>query len=521
MENSPNFKKRNRWPVIIIFSPVIIFLLPVFFSKKGGDTNQGGAGNGGDTPSLTVYCAAGVRKAVEEAAKMYKQETGVQVSLEYGSSGVLENRLYRDKEQGVGFADVYIPADFVYTERAKANGATSEALKVASWKVVLGVKPGSGLAVGDCKELLGKQVSFVMCDTLAGVGKKTKRFLEKAGVWESIDQAKAATFPTVTEAALAVKENAGTQAAFVWDSVARQMGLSIIELPELEGSQSDISAAVTSTTAKPALALQFIRFLNAPGKGANVFGRHQYTPIAGDAWAAHPEIRIDCGGVNREAVMKTISEFEEREGCTVNVVYAGCGTLVSKMQTGDQGLPDLFVTCDASYMDKAQAAMGNPFGPDIRLSSTPIVLLVDKGNPHQVLKLEDLAKEGLRVGTTDPRASTLGALSHELIKAAGAFPQVEKNIVMMADTAHTLIQSMEAGQKLDVALVYEANIQHLKEKFDYVVLPQEKATAVQNVAARKDTPYPLLAKRLVGQLASSDSKRRFQQLGFTWLGQSE
>ena len=29
---------------------------------------------------------------------------------------------------------------------------------------------------------------------------------------------------------------------------------------------------------------------------------------------------------------------------------------------------------------------------------------------------------------------------------------------MMADTAHTLVQTMEAGQKLDVALVYEANV---------------------------------------------------------------
>ena len=86
-----------------------------------------------------------------------------------------------------------------------------------------------------------------------------------------------------------------------------------------------------------------------------------------------------------EAVQKTISEFEQREGCDVDVIYAGCGTLVGKMQTGDQGLPDLFVTCDASYLDKAQDAMGSPFGPDLKVSSTRIVMLVAKGIPWAFL----------------------------------------------------------------------------------------------------------------------------------------
>ena len=519
MDNSPEYKQHNPWPLLGGVSALVLAGLVFLLNNK--EKPPLAANANGPQSSLTVYCAAGVRKAVEETARLFEQEASVKVSLEYSSSGVLENRLYRDKDQGVDFADVYIPADYTFTERAKSNGATAEALRIASWKVVLGIKPGSGLDIADCRQLLDKEVSFVLCDTLAGVGKKTKRYLEKAGVWDAVDGAKSATFPTVTEAALAVKENAGTQAAFVWDSVARQMGLTVIELPELEGSQSNISAAVTSTTSKPTLALQFIRFLNAPEKGAKVFARHQYTPIPGDTWAAHPTLRIDCGGVNREAVKKTIEEFEAREGCTVDVVYAGCGTLVSKMQTGDQGLPDLFVTCDASYLDKAQASMGNPFGPDIRLSSTPIVMLVAKGNPLQIKKLEDLSKPGLRVGTTDPQASTLGDISHQLIKATGVFPEVEKNIVMMADTAHTLIQSMEAGGKLDVALVYEANIQHLQDGFDYVKLTQERATAVQNVAARKDTPFALLAKRLVQHLASNDSQRRFEQVGFTWLGASE
>ena len=470
---------------------------------------------------LLVYCATGVKKAVEEAAGKFEQETGVRVSLEYASSGVLASKLKIDKEGGVPRADVYIPADYVYADRARTDGLTAESLRVATWKVVLGVKPGSDLAPANCDEMLAQKLSLVICDPLAGVGKKTKTMLERSGHWGAVDAAKAASFPTVTEAALAVKENAGTQAAFVWDSVARQFGLQVVDLPELAASRADISVAVTATTARPALALKFARYLAAPTRGGAVYERHHYLPIPGDAWADSPRLRIDCGGVNREAVEPTLREFRQREGVEIDVVYAGCGTLVGKMQASQQGVPDIFMTCDATYLDMAQEKMNHPFGPDLKVSSTRIVMLVAKGNPRGLRSLTDLAKRGLQVGTTDPKASALGALSHELCRETGQFDAIESNIVMMADTAHTLIQTMEAGGKLDVVLVYEANIQHLKDRFDTVPLQPARALAVQNVAARKTTPYPRLAKRLMERLTSAASRQRFEQLGFGWEAGSQ
>ena len=195
-----------------------------------------------------MYCAAGVRLAVEEAGKQFEREMGVTVKLEYANSGVLANRLKIDKEGGLASADIYIPADYSYTEKAAADGLTRESLRVAAWQVVFGVKPGAGIDVKNCDAVLSAKLSFVICEPRAGVGKKTKKMLVASGHWAAIDQAKAASFPTVTEAALAVKENAGTQAAFVWDSVARQHGLRVIELPELKASRANISVAVTAST---------------------------------------------------------------------------------------------------------------------------------------------------------------------------------------------------------------------------------------------------------------------------------
>lgn len=511
--SQPRFKRNNSWPLIALFSLGILVVLVVSLTNRDSSTQNG--------DSIVVYCAAGVRLAVEEISRQFERDLEVKVELEYANSGVLANRLKTDKEGGLSGADVYVPADYVYAERARSDGFTAEAFEVANWKVVLGVKPGLDLDVSNCDEFLEQQLSFVICDPLAGVGRKTMKVLQKSGHWKAVDASKSASFPTVTEAALAVKENPGTQAAFMWDSVARQHGLQVLELPELQASSANISVAVTTSTENPTRALQFARYLAAPRKGGQVFERHNYKSLPGDSWAKKPLLRIDCGGVNREAVEKTIEEFKQREGCEVDVVYAGCGTLVGKMKTGDQGLPDLFMTCDSTYLDKVQLAMGSPFGPDLKVSRTRIVMLVTKGNPHELETLADLDQDGLKVGTTDPDASTLGDLSHQLFRETGKYAAIEKNIVVMADTAHTLIQSMEAGEKLDVVLVYEANVQHLKDKFDQVPLKAERAIALQNVAARKDTAHPQLAARLMEHLISNDSRRRFKQLGFTWAADPE
>src|SRR3954469_3930685 len=43
----------------------------------------------GQAPPLVVFCAAGLRKPVEEAARQYQEAHGVEVQLQYGGSETL------------------------------------------------------------------------------------------------------------------------------------------------------------------------------------------------------------------------------------------------------------------------------------------------------------------------------------------------------------------------------------------------------------------------------------------------
>ena len=82
---------------------------------------------------LIVYCAAGIRKPVEEAAIAFQKEFGVKITLDYDSSGALEGKLQLDRDSNKSRADLYIPADLSFANRAREKGLTAESIQLASF----------------------------------------------------------------------------------------------------------------------------------------------------------------------------------------------------------------------------------------------------------------------------------------------------------------------------------------------------------------------------------------------------
>ena len=354
----------------------------------------------------------------------------------------------------------------------------------------------------------------MICDEQAGVGKRTKGELEKHGLWQQVSDGKKASFPRVPEAANAVKTSNDIDVALIWSATARQFGLASIDCPEIQQGVATISADVTTTTPRAKQALHFARFLAAPDKGNPFFEQFHYEPLPGDPWADVPELVIYCGGVNRNAVAKTLAEFEAREGCVIKTHFAGCGTIVGNIQAGKFHMPDAFMTCDASYLTMVESDFLSPSD----VSSTRVVILVRKDNPHNIRQLTDLARPEIKVGTTDPRMSTLGALSWKMFEEQGIKASLEenKNVIVTTPTAHELILQMEGHTKLDAALVYEANCQNLTDNFELIPIELNTARAVQNIAVGKEASFPQLSGRLLSAILSQTSRSRFLDEGFQW-----
>ena len=458
---------------------------------------------------LHVFCAAGVMPAVEQAALKYEEEYGVQIQLQSGSSGGLEQQI-KLADRG----DLYIPAGRdPFIERMIAEGYVRETMPLAQFRLVLGVKPGNPKQITSLADVAKEGTTLVIASESAAVGRKTRAVLGKSPLWLALE-AKATATTTVTEVASAVQLGGhNADAGLIWNSTAKEFDLEIVDVPELSvavNTPSTITAGVLKTATNPTEAIRFARYLAAPEKGQIHFAAHHFDGVAGDPWAVSPHVVLYSGGVNKVAIEKTIAEFKAREGCEVTTTYNGCGSLVSTMKSGKY--PDAYFACDVSFVREVQSEFGAP----TTISETNMVILVKPGNPKKIVSLADLGRDGIRFGMADEELSALGALTKKLLEEEGAFSQALKQRRTTTPTADMLVMQLTQSDGLDAVIVYEANCNFVGDQGEIVHIDHAQAKAVQPFVIYRASKYPQITQRLLEAIASQASRSRFENSGFRW-----
>ena len=74
---------------------------------------------------------------------------------------------------------------------------------------------------------------------------------------------------------------------------------------------------------------------------------------------------------------------------------------------------------------------------------------------------------------------------------------------------------------LDTAIVYEANANQQLDKLELVRIDDPDAHAVQPIGVWRLSDHRQLAERLMAKICSAESKKRFEENGFEWLGDKE
>lgn len=459
--------------------------------------------------SLTVYCAAGLKKPVEAAAAAYRKEFGIEVNLQYGGTGTLLSQIEVAKR-----GDLFIAADDGSLADATRRELVAETLPLVVQRPVLAVKTGNPKSVARFADLLREDVRLALANPeAASISKVTKNLL--GDKWDGLATKAVVMKPTVTELAADLQLGA-VDAAIVWDAVARQFeGLEAVDLPEISTHRESASAAVLSVCQAPAAALRFARFLAAPDRGGKVFEEHGFTPSGGDAWVGKPSLVLYSGGVNRPAIEPVLEEFAGREGVDLTTVYNGCGILCASMKamgdTANPKFPDVYYACDVCFVPP----VAEEFPEAVLLTETAIVIAVPGGNPAGLRTLSDLARPGLRVGLCNAEQSTLGFMTNAMLRQTGLLESVRRNVVVEVPTADFLVNQMRAGS-LDAIVVYEVNVASHGNLFKIIPLPEEFSKAVQPFAVRKDSPNARLAGRLLEFLRGRADT--FEAAGFRWRG---
>ena len=464
----------------------------------------GGSGAGAGDEDLMIYCAAGIKKPVAKIAAMYEEEFGVRVQLLYGGTGSLLSQVQVAKR-----GDVFIAADDTAVETARDKGAVREVVGLAVQYPVIAVAEGNPKGIAAIGDLLREDVKVAIGNPgTASIGKATKRGM--GGSWAELEKKAVVMKPTVTELAQDLQVGA-VDATVIWNSTVPQFsGLESVRVPEFDAERDNVSATILASSEVSADVLRFARYLSAPERGGKVFAEMKFETIEGDEWADPPELVLFSGGVNRPAVEGLIKSFGEREGVKMTTVFNGCGVLCAQMQAMEE-MPDAYYACDLCFVPP----VAEQFPEVVILTETKIGIAKRKGLEVDVRTLTDLAREGLKVGLCNQKQSTLGYMTHGMLKSSGLEKAVRKNVVVEAATADVLINQLQTAA-LDAAIVYEINALLRSEELEFIEIGHPGAKALQPFGVNRDSPRAHLARRLEDHFRSHPEA--FEGAGFIWRG---
>ena len=482
---------------------ILLVLLGGAFWWLTNDNDRDGPGSA----DLLFHCAAGLRKPMSEIARQYQEEFGVKVNLQFGGSGALASQLE------LAGGDLYLPADQSYIDSAREKGLMEEAIPVALLTAGLVVPKGNPRGLTTLSDLGKEGLKISLAERSASVGRFTWKVLEEEGLLARVNPNVVVTKPTVN----AIVEDVATGAVDVslaWDAVAKNFSeVEWLAVPEFLKRAKRASIGVLTSSKDAKRALHFARYVTARDRGRKVFQEMGFmVPDEGDKWSDQPEVTLFSGSMLRPAIQERVREFEEREGCRVNTVFEGCGTLVAQMDAG--ATPAGYFACDTKFLNKVQ----DRFFTGRIMTRNEIVLLVRMGNPKELFKLKDLGKPGVKLGICDGRKSALGELTRIMLERRGLAKELEVNVAVKVAKGDDLVSAVQA-RSLDAALVYRSNALASPvtlEENEIVELNDDLAFAEQPFAVAKGSAYPALMRRLGEFLATPEARGRFEKLGFQW-----
>ena len=462
---------------------------------------------------LVVYCAEAMRVPMEATARDYENEIGQKVYLHFGPSQTILTNLQITKQ-----GDLFLPADDSFIDIAREKDLVADVLPLARMTAVAVLRPGYAGSVQTWADFMAAGHTIGLGNTRStAIGKLLEQRLTQLGLWAELEKRQPTFLVSVNDVANSVQLGSTIDMGVVWDTTAHQHPkLTVARLPELDSVTARVQIALTKYSAQPDAAMRFIRFLRGKDRGARHFKAAGFTDFVEEEWAGRRELLVYAGAMLRPAVEQTITEFEKRENVRVTRVYNGCGILVSQMKTGER--PDLYFACDPRFMDQVE----DLFEDRQIVSSNQLVIAVRKGNPLGIQALRDLGKPGLRIGVGHEQQCALGTITRETFVRVGLYAQIKKNVAVVSPTGDFLVNQLRSGSRtsnpaLDAVVVYKSNVVPFESELEGIPVTGIPCAAPhQPLAVSKTTTNRELSERLKTALQSTESKQRFEKLGFGW-----
>jgi len=473
---------------------------------------------------IVVLCGNSFQPPMEEVAKLFEEQTGIHVVLVLGNS---EDHLPKVKMHSLG--DVFVSHD-PYVKYTKDADALARHVTVGYLMPVLVVKKGNRLGIKSIEDLAkagegpdkpAPRVALMNPD-YAACGKMTFALLEKKGIKDAVlKNVGNALFREHGAIATQIKLD-HCDAGIIWNGVAHTWlsDIEIVPTPNEYDTEVRVAVMGLSYSGKKDLVERFLDFCETHGK--KVFREFGYTKSAqpeaeqADLEPEHASgesekieatgpLLLFCGAGIRPPVAEVAELFEQEHGVTVQCDYAGSEVLLSRIKLS-QG--DLFMPGDMHYVDVAEQE-GLITSKRTVCYFVPVIL-VQKGNPHNIRGLRGLLQPGIEIGLGDPEACAIGRVTAKILaKNDISAEDIERNVKARSLTVYELGNYIKL-KSLDAVIVWDAVAAYYPDSAEAVPIPREQnVTSTVAVAVLKSSEQPELAARLADFFASRRARAIF------------
>lgn len=219
-----------------------------------------------DATTITIFAAASLRNALDDAAKAYEKNTGNKVVISYAGSSALAKQI----EQGAP-ADIFISADLdwmTYVEKAKLikddsrfNLLGNRLVLIAPKASTVSVKIGKGFPLA---AVLGDGHIAMANVKSVPAGKYGSAALKKLGVWDAVEPKVAQAANVRAALALVAQGEAPLGIVYETDAAAEPKVKIVDVFPDDTHPPIIYPIAITAATKNADAAKAFIDYLKTP-----------------------------------------------------------------------------------------------------------------------------------------------------------------------------------------------------------------------------------------------------------------
>lgn len=186
------------------------------------------------------------------------------------------------------------------------------------------------------------------------------------------------------------------------------------------------------------------------------------------------EFVVLCGSSFVKPTEELCAQFTKETGIKISTTVAGSEDFLPLVQAGKEG--DILVTHDP-FLDLVRDA--NALADYVHVGFVAPVLAVQKGNPKGIKSIDDLTREGLKVGLTDPKYSTCGEMVYALLEKKGIKEAVLKNVDTRLTKGHSMLGTWLDTQAVDAVIMWNGVANTFKDSLEIVQTPYEYAEEIR------------------------------------------